>query len=123
MRALEGIASNPKVDVIGHPFHLLKSMNLTDVDLDRKKELAKKFSRSGKAIELNSFYKVPDLEFVKICVGEGVKLSMGSDAHKLKQVGNINWSMRQFIEAGCSSEDLLNLENLEQKHRKKILES
>jgi putative hydrolase len=112
LKALEGVASNPDVDIVGHPFHLFKSMNLGDVSLERKKALARAFSRAGKAVELNSFYKVPDLEFVKICVREGIKLTMGSDAHTLKQVGDVSWSIRRFREADCSKDDLLSLDDL-----------
>jgi len=112
LRALSGIASNPEVDVAGHPFHLLKAMGVKKIGREYKIELAKLFSISEKAVEVNSFYHVPDLEFLKICVREGVRISIGSDAHTLEDVGNVKWSMRLLKEAGGTAEDIIDVESI-----------
>ena len=112
LRALRGIASNPAVDVVGHPFHLLKAMAIEGISKDDKMETARLFSKSRKAVEINSFYHVPDLEFLRMCVKEGVSLSVGSDAHRLIDVGNVNWSMRVLRKAGGTSCDIIDVENV-----------
>jgi putative hydrolase len=112
LRALSGIASNPEVDVAGHPFHLLKAMGVKKISRECKIEIAKLFSISEKAVEVNSFYHVPDLEFLKICIKEGVKISIGSDAHTLEDVGNVKWSMRRLKKAGGTAEDIIDVESI-----------
>lgn len=112
VRALFGISSNPKVDVVGHPFHLLKAMGVKTINRDCKMEIAKLFSASEKAVEVNSLYHVPDLQFLKICLKEGVKVSVGSDAHRLEDVGNVKWSVQLLKKAGGTAEDLIDVENI-----------
>lgn len=112
LRALGGIASNPEVDVVGHPFHLLKTLGIEGIGEDCKLETARLFSAAGKAIEVNSYYHVPDLEFLKTCVKEGVKVSVGSDAHTLEDVGNVEWSMRLLRKAGITAKDVIDVERI-----------
>jgi putative hydrolase len=110
LQALGGIASNPKIDIVGHPFHLLKAIGVERVTRDRKIEIAKLFSTSKKAVEVNSCYRVPDLEFLKICLKEGVKISIGSDAHRIEDVGNVKWSTRLLEKAGGTAKDIIDVE-------------
>jgi putative hydrolase len=112
LRALSGIASNPTVDIVGHPFHLLKALGIKKLDKDSKVKLAELFSVSNKIVEINSSYKVPDLEFVKICLKERVKFSIGSDAHRLKEVGNVAWSKRLLEKAGGTSKDIIDVDHV-----------
>lgn len=109
-RALRGIASNPSVDVVGHPFHLFKAAAIRRISKEDKLETAKLFSASKKAVEINSLYHVPDLEFLRMCIKEGVKISVGSDAHRLDDVGNVKWSMRLLEKAGGTVEDIIDVE-------------
>ena len=110
LRALGGIACNPDVDIIGHPFHLIKLLGLKKISREDKIEMAQLFSVSQKAVEVNSFYQVPDLEFLKICIKEGVKVSIGSDAHKLNDVGNVKWSMQLLEKAGGTASNIIDVE-------------
>ncbi len=61
----------------------------------------------GKAFEISSRYRVPDLEFVRECIKRGVKLTFASDAHRPEKVGNVSWSVAVFRKAGGEIEDLL----------------
>jgi len=45
-------------------------------------------SAYGVAIELNGRWRLPDAAWVQQCVRHGVPLSLGSDAHTLREVGN-----------------------------------
>jgi putative hydrolase len=112
IRALGGIASNPEVDVVGHPFHILEAVGVSRISRDRKVEIAKLFSASEKAVEVNSCYHAPDLEFLRICLKEGVKISVGSDAHRLEVVGNVKWSMRLLKKAGGTAEDIIDVDSI-----------
>ncbi len=72
---------SPHVDVIGHPSgRLLLGREGYDVDLDAVLEGAR---RTGKAMELNSFYDRLDLnEFqLKKAKDRGLKISLGTDTH------------------------------------------
>ena len=72
------------VDIIGHPlayigkipWNIAEKIAITAVDYDV-------------ALELNSHYPLPDIEFLEICREYGVKFSVGSDAHHLYAVGNV----------------------------------
>jgi len=93
------------VDVIGHfganfPHVGFPSEEATEEVL----ELAE---AHGKAFEISSSYRVPELDFVRECVRRGIKLTFASDAHSPREVGAIRWSERVFKKAGGTKEDLL----------------
>ncbi|ASJ04960.1 PHP domain-containing protein [Thermococcus barossii] len=62
---------------------------------------------NGKAFEISSRYRAPDVGFIRECIKRGVKLAFASDAHRPKDVGNVSWSERVFKKAGGTREDLL----------------
>jgi histidinol phosphatase-like PHP family hydrolase len=64
-----------------------KAMAIKCIRKEDKMENARLFSKSRKTVEINSCYHVPDLEFLKICVMEGVTFSVGRDAYRLVDVG------------------------------------
>lgn len=93
------------VDVIGHFGASFPYIGYPDgEDLLGLIELAEE---RGKAFEISSRYRVPDLDFVRECVKRGVKLTFASDAHRPEDVGNVSWSERLFRKAGGTKEDLL----------------
>jgi len=93
------------VDVIGHfganfPYIGFPSRE----ELEEILELAE---ANGKAFEISSRYRVPELEFIRECIRRGIKLTFASDAHSPKAVGSVSWSERLFKKAGGKKEDLL----------------
>ncbi|ASJ07693.1 PHP domain-containing protein [Thermococcus pacificus] len=93
------------VDVIGH-----FGANFPYIGFPRAEELEEILElaeANGKAFEISSRYKVPDVEFIRECVRRGIKLTFASDAHTPRSVGNVGWSERAFIKAGGKKEDLL----------------
>lgn len=93
------------VDVIGHfgasfPYIGYPSW-------DGLLELIELAAEKGKAFEISSRYRVPDVEFVRECIKRGVKLTFASDAHRPEKVGNVGWSVSTFRRAGGKLEDLL----------------
>ena len=49
---------------------------------------------------------MPDEQVVKKCLKEGVKLSMGSDAHRASDVGNIKYPLTLLSRLGAGLDDL-----------------
>ncbi|AFK22841.1 hypothetical protein Py04_1267 [Pyrococcus sp. ST04] len=93
------------VDIIGHfgnTFPWIGYPTWEDV-----LEIIKLAEEHGKAFEISSRYKVPDLEFIKECIKRGVKLSLATDAHRPEDVGKIQWSLKMFEKAGGKKEDLV----------------
>lgn len=80
------VLENRNVDIIAHPTAILKKYGI-DLPLDIKKELAKMVKKSGKIIELNTRYKVPDIQLFKLLLSEkDVCFSIGSDSHNIKDL-------------------------------------
>jgi histidinol phosphatase-like PHP family hydrolase len=83
-KSLLSVIRSGMVDIIGHPlayigkipWNIAEKIAITAADCDV-------------ALELNSHYSLPDIEFLEICREYGVKFSIGSDAHHLYAIGNV----------------------------------
>ncbi|WP_456420493.1 PHP domain-containing protein [Thermococcus sp.] len=96
--------TDENVDVIGHFGASFPYIGYPDrEELEEVLELAE---ANGKAFEISSRYRVPDLDFVRECVRRGIKLTFASDAHRPEKVGNVGWSVSLFRKAGGKPEDL-----------------
>lgn len=74
-----------KVDILAHPFRIYQKKKLPRPShLYSKVAIALK--KHGIAAELNFHTNEPDREFFKICIENGVKIALGSDAHRLSEV-------------------------------------
>lgn len=75
-----------KIDVLAHPFYFHHDLaaHLLPEDLENFVKLA---AGRGAAMEVNMKYRVPNEEFLRLCLREGVKLSIGTDAHTTGEVG------------------------------------
>lgn len=104
--AITNAMRNNKVDVVAHPFRLHDNLipYLSPEDIDEFVGLA---AEMGVAIEINSKYRVPDEEFLRACLREGVKLSIGTDAHTTAEVGRVDWQMAVLRRIGAKEEDLI----------------
>jgi len=112
-----GVMKNPLVDAIAHPGYLLLVEGLIkdperEIPRGLKEEIAEEAVRRKVAIEVNSGCRLPDMEFLRLCVKKGVKFSLGSDAHKPGEIGCINWGLEALAEAGATDEDLIDLDFL-----------
>ena len=93
------------VDIIGHFGASFPYVGFPSRDeLEEVLDIAE---ANGKAFEISSRYKVPDLDFLKECVRRGIKLTFASDAHTPRRVGGVRWSEKVFTKAGGKREDLL----------------
>lgn len=106
LTSLVNAMSKKRVDIIAHPFHLHVNLAryLTREDILAFSKLA---AERGIAIELNSKYHLPDEDFLGICLREGVKISIGTDAHTPGEVGRVDWALATLRRAGASEEDLV----------------
>lgn len=109
IEALKAICKNPSVDVIGHPFDLLQRHNIPMPNEDEMHGIAKVISAYGKAVEINTNYNMPPVEFIRICRDYGIKFSIGSDAHDVSRVGDISGALEMLAQAGGSKNDLMEM--------------
>ena len=74
------------VDVLVHPFRIFGRRGLT---LHRRlfAPTVAILKRYGIAVEINYHTNDPSPEFFRLCIENGIKLSLGSDAHNLYEVG------------------------------------
>ncbi len=96
--ALKFAIKSDVVDVIGHP-----NIGFSE---DLMVELANIAKDYGTAFEINSSYKVPRDQFLRICLNNSVKLSIGSDSHSLESVGNIKWCINALERNNVELNDL-----------------
>ncbi|WP_258083970.1 PHP domain-containing protein [Thermococcus thermotolerans] len=75
--------------------------------LEELEEILDLAEANGKAFEISSRYRVPDIDFIRECIKRGVKLVFASDAHYPPAVGRVSWSEKVFKKAGGTKEDLL----------------
>jgi len=87
------------LDVLAHPFRYFHRKGLPrPVELYRP--MAKLLAAHGVAAEINFHTNEPDPQFFAICAEEGVEIATGSDAHALKEVGDMYPHLRLLEEIG-----------------------
>ena len=94
------VLDNYKVDIITHPGY--------QVNLDTKL-LAAEAAKRNVALEINAKHGFLTEEFVKVAAKEGVKFSLGSDAHTPDQVGNVEPALKLAQRLKIPSAQLLNV--------------
>lgn len=88
-----------KMDIITHPG--------TRIPLDITL-IAREAAKAGTALEINSHSSYMRAEHVRAAAGEGAKFVINSDAHSPEDVGNLQNGLSIAIEAGLSSEQIIN---------------
>ncbi|MBM7556803.1 PHP domain-containing protein [Halanaerobacter jeridensis] len=91
------VMDNYEVDIITHPGY--------QVDIDTK-VLATEAAKRNVALEINAKHGFLTEEFLKVAAQEGVKFSLGSDAHTPQQVGEVTPALELVQRLGippCSS--------------------
>jgi putative hydrolase len=88
-RAVVKAVADPKVDVLAHHawtmggFAPVAKYDDTLIDLMAANEVA---------IEINSKHALPSWDFLVKCRDKGIKYTIGSDAHKVADVGSVSWA-------------------------------
>ncbi|MEM0215509.1 MAG: PHP domain-containing protein [Archaeoglobaceae archaeon] len=80
---------NNSVHVLGHLFSDMFEFS-RDPKLEEK--LIEALEAYGVALEINSTHKCPPDDFLIKCSERKIKVSIGSDAHRLESVGKVEWS-------------------------------
>jgi len=113
LRALE----HPLVTILGHPTsRQLPQRPPTEVDMEAVFEAAR---RHGKVLEINSMPNRLDLKDSHILRARelGIKLSLGSDAHRQEQLGVLRYGIGTARRGGCPPDDIINTWPLEKLKR------
>lgn len=106
LHALMNAMKRQRIDILAHPFQFHRYLG-PYLTLDEIDEFVKLAAEKEVAIELNSKYRVPDKNLLQACLREGVKLSIGTDAHTAAEVGRVDWPMAMLRGIGARQEDLL----------------
>ncbi len=75
-------------DVLGHP---LSEMFEFVRDPKLEEEMLDALEANGIALELNSTHKCPPEDLLVRCADRRIKVSLGSDAHRIENVGKVEW--------------------------------
>ena len=63
-------------------------------------EVIDAFKENDIAVEINYHHRDPNDYFLSLCLKEGVKLTPTSDAHKLSEIGNLDWHKARVEKLG-----------------------
>ncbi|MCL6580526.1 MAG: PHP domain-containing protein [Firmicutes bacterium] len=105
-------ASNPHVDVLGHPTgRLIGRREPSDLDLDAVLEVA---ARSGTLLEINASPDRLDLRDAdaRLARRAGCLLSLGTDAHHVRALGDMEYGVATARRARLGPEDVANTRTL-----------
>ncbi|MEM2933342.1 MAG: PHP domain-containing protein [Methanocellales archaeon] len=75
-----------RIDVLAH-----HGLYLPQIDASLNQELVEILKEKKVAVEINSFHRLPDLDFLAMCARAGLKYTIGSDAHSLERIGDVAW--------------------------------
>ena len=107
--ALEAAMERQIIDVLVHVTWLpeaIRSQSKKLVTREWMKSLINTALDNNVAIELSGAWEVPNVEFVRLCLKQGVKVSVGSDAHTVKEIGNVVYPLKVLNLVKVNVEDL-----------------
>ena len=95
------------VDVLVHPFRIFRRRGLA-LPEHLFAPVVAVLKRYGIAVEINYHTNEPPAEFFRMCIENGIKLSLGSDAHNLYEVGEF-YAHLKFLQKIAPDFDLCDL--------------
>lgn len=81
------------VQVVGHALSEIFGYSR---DPEKEEVLLDKIESLGVALELNSGHRCPPEDFLAKCSERDLKISIGSDAHRLERVGKVGWCLEKL---------------------------
>jgi histidinol phosphatase-like PHP family hydrolase len=75
-----------KIDILAHPFRVLNHANIK-IPNSLFDAVIRLLKENDVAAEINFHTDSPSSEFFRRCLVAGIKLSLGSDAHNLYEIG------------------------------------
>ncbi|GAB6100147.1 PHP domain-containing protein [Halanaerocella petrolearia] len=94
------VMNNYNINIITHPGYQIN----INTEL-----LAKEAAKQEVALEINDKH-LPSQKYIKLAAKEGVKFSLGSDAHKPERVGDIEGALAVAKKAGLTADRIINVE-------------
>ena len=85
------------IQILAHPFRIFRSH---EVPTKLFVPVIRMLRENNVAAEMNFHFNRPQPEFVKMCVEAGVKITFGSDAHNLYEVGEFAPHLKLLDEIG-----------------------
>lgn len=83
------VMDNPDVDILGHPFAMSLARFHVTPPWELFVALMEKSAATGVAFEINARYHADPWRLIEACRQVGAPVSLGSNAHKLDEVGLI----------------------------------
>jgi putative hydrolase len=91
------VLQNPQVDILGHMFGMsYRRFKMTPQD-EKIRALIARAAQFDVAVEVNSYYHPNALQMVRWCQEFDAKITFGSNAHALTEVGAINRQLEREI--------------------------
>ena len=87
------------IDILAHPFRVFRKAGWPP-PADLFAPVAALLREAHAAAEINFHTNEPPVGFVRACLAAGVKLSFGSDAHNLYEIGDFALHLRLLQDAG-----------------------
>jgi len=87
-KTLMGLASNKKIDAIAHIGGTCLKY-CTAFPKSMMVDIIKEATKNNIAIEINHQYHKPLQDIINICIQEQARIVLGSNAHKLSQIGSV----------------------------------
>lgn len=112
-KRLVNAASNPHVDLIGHPrAQQIPDRDPVDADMDAVFNAA---AQSGVALEINANPRRLDLEasYARRAASMGIPVSINTDAHNAEQMDLLHYGVRTARRAWLTADDVINTWPLE----------
>lgn len=94
-----------KVNILAHPFRVFARNGLS-VPESLFRPVVELLKSYNVAAELNFHTNTPEHSFFEICLAEGVKISPGTDTHRLIETGEFYPHLRFLSELGVTIDDL-----------------
>lgn len=87
------------IDVLAHPFRIFRRSGWKAPE-ELFPLVANLLRQYDTAAEINFHTNEPPVEFIRICLNQGVKFSLGSDAHHMAEIGDFAYHLSLLKEAG-----------------------
>ena len=93
------------IQILAHPFRVFRPNGLRP-PAELYRPMAKLLKDHHVAAEINCHHFMPDAEFFRVCAEEGTRIVLGSDAHRLDEVGDLAPHLRLLERIGLSPKDV-----------------
>jgi putative hydrolase len=94
-RTLMALAANPHIDAIAHIGGTCKRYCCPFPE-ELTRQVIRTATLHGIAIEINHQYHTPLYGFVNLCIEEDAIVTLGSDAHRVEEVGSVVSALREI---------------------------